>query len=381
MILPKEIGFWIKVVVSVFAVATYLIFSQVGDMNHRIEWFKALGAIGTPVMVAFGLWFTKEALEVNRGMLQQTRKTVDNATSQLEIERQSKTSDLFFRASEQLGDDKSDSQRIAALYMLERISQTYPDYYLQTIQVICAFVRNRSDSRASTMSPALKNFSNYRTSDELTVAAEILGRRKHRYLEGEDIQLDLSGADFSGVTFKEVDFEGANFKDATFINAVVHGSNFSFCDFNGSNMRGSNWLDTYLVCTHCINLNGLPESLSLNGITFTKNPLGVVRSLKPHTLSLLLPIGQNQIKQPELVPSSFLIAGGTLPQEVKEFVQAQRDMVIWKYFLQQENQRNPEGWWWEVEGDESGEMSGQWVRYRARYDSYQWGVDEGPIEE
>ncbi len=132
------------------------------------------------------LWFTRETIRINT---QNTAATIENQKhTQLTA-----LAERFYKATEQLGSESVDV-RIGALYSLERLANDHEDYYLQVIEVVCAFVGRRSTAVREGLGTEKDADSAPGSPQDIEFAVKILVRRKHRLGDVEQSGLDFHGA-------------------------------------------------------------------------------------------------------------------------------------------------------------------------------------------
>jgi hypothetical protein len=110
--------------------------------------------IGGAVLLV-GLYFTWANLKATQGNITNTQNT---ATKNLELAREGQIHDRFTNAIDQLADEQT-PVRLGGIYALERISQDSPRDHWTIMEVLTAYVRDRSpvslrDSRSLKAGPA-----------------------------------------------------------------------------------------------------------------------------------------------------------------------------------------------------------------------------------
>lgn len=204
------------------------------DFEQKKEYLTLVTQVITGVAVVSGLTLTYLSVRTSQKNTALTAKTVVNATRQLENDRETKVAELFYMSSEQLGDPNM-TRRIAGLFSLERISITSDHYYQQCIEVVCAFIRLRSEETAE------QGFVD-NAPEDLKVAVTVLSRRRHCYADGETNRLNLRGAYLKGMDISFADFALADFTGATFDHARLH-----LCNLERAMLRNTSFIATVLI--------------------------------------------------------------------------------------------------------------------------------------
>jgi|GEM_PF-366608 len=204
-----------------------------------------------------------------------------------EIDRQGQITDRFTKAVEQLGNENM-AQRLGGIYALERISQDSERDYWPVMEVLCAFVREKSQQReaAKPLDEAAKAFTTWikepeekedksvapssgeetpakgpeempRLAEDLQAAVTVIGRRGRVEWEKENgKRIDFTGAILRGVIFKKAELAGAifsgaemqsaNFKEACLQSAELVSTNVQGAIFDNAQMQNAYFKETQL---------------------------------------------------------------------------------------------------------------------------------------
>lgn len=153
---------------------------------------------------------------------------------------ETRVTELYGRAAEQLSADKA-PVRLAGIFALERLGQTYPDHRQTIVDLVCAYLR---------MPPEGAGAEEYGGPQEFEVrqtAQRILATHLRVTEDGEaerrfwpDITLNLAGASLHTFTFSRCRVRSASFANAVFHGpAVFRGTTFeSGADFRGVRFTG-----------------------------------------------------------------------------------------------------------------------------------------------
>jgi len=199
-----------------------------------------LGAIQTLTGIAqlfggaaliIGLLFTWKNLQI----------TEQNVRSTQLLSQESQLTDRFGRAVDQLGND-----RLGGIYALERIARDSERDHWPIMEVLTAFVRERS--RTNQQSDNL--WPKTGATADIQAAVTVLGRRS-TLGNREKGSLDLHNADLSDLNLEGLNFANALFVNARFCRAYLKDANFSGAslknaDFSAALVTGANMLNADL---------------------------------------------------------------------------------------------------------------------------------------
>lgn len=190
---------------------------------ERNELLRTIAQIAGAIFLGTGLFYTHRTVENSSKSLEHQRKSQqENFLRQTREEQDER----FFKAVELLGSEQSTDARIGALFALERLSQDSDVYYHQVVEVLCTFVRRRSDQDRPNVETCAPDDLPAGPHD-IHVAMTILGRRKKTLGRGEQTGLNLTGANLCRRRL-----EGAEFQLADLTNSILVGSNLSDCNFS-----------------------------------------------------------------------------------------------------------------------------------------------------
>ena len=155
--------------------------------------------------------------------------------------------DRFAKAVEQLGSEEL-NVRIGATYSLERIAKDSLKDYWTIMEVLTAFVRNKSPLPKD-WKPDLKQQLADITTD-VQSALTVIGRREVRHAREDEI-LSLQRTNLSGAILIKTNFSGAflllaNLSGATLLLANLEGANLFNAELEGANLGGANLGGAYL---------------------------------------------------------------------------------------------------------------------------------------
>ena len=252
----------------------------------------ALIGAGSAVIVALaGIWAnvrnTSATTEVSRRAVEAAQRTV-------ELTERGQVTERYTKAIVQLGSDKLDV-RIGAIYALERVARDSPTDHSTVMEVLTAFIRERShepwpplapdgkerprrtrpdrpgvfipDDPNQPESPAAPPILNKKgwTRPDVQAAATVVGRRdKQRDVFGERIDLidaSLVGVDLIAAGLSDADLNGADLAGANLQGADLRGADLTVAD-----LRWATLLSTKLDSACLVNAD-LRQALLL-GATF-----------------------------------------------------------------------------------------------------------------
>jgi hypothetical protein len=147
----------------------------------------AIGVGGTVIVGLAGFWAS----------VRNTSKTTALTLRAVELTEQGQVTDRYTKAIEQLGSVNLDV-RIGAVYALERVAHDSPRDHPTVIEVLAAFIRERSQEQWPDSVP---HESMRRTRPDVQAAVTVIGRRNARYDSRKWINLaraKLPSADLLG---------------------------------------------------------------------------------------------------------------------------------------------------------------------------------------
>ncbi|MGY1436635.1 pentapeptide repeat-containing protein [Streptomyces reniochalinae] len=173
----------------------------------------ALVALGTAFIAGLGIFYTRNTLKHTR----------ERDREQAELTREGQVTDRYVEAIKLLADEEA-TKCLGGIYALERIMKDSEKDHSTVVEVLAAFIRERSPSSGGS--------SNYTESDRpnavVQAALNVLGRRPIR-AEKNRINLrnvDLRGADLSDGYFVGLDFSESDLREADYSASHLHGVSF-----------------------------------------------------------------------------------------------------------------------------------------------------------
>lgn len=148
---------------------------------------------------------------------------------------EARVTELYGKAAEQLGNDKA-PVRLAGIFALERLAQTYPEHRQTIVDLLCAYLRmpfelDEADAES-------RQEQQVRESAQQVLTAHL--REEDPESFWTDVDLNLTGATLSTFKFIRCHARFATFSGAVFIGpAVFRGSSFDVQgDFRGVRFTG-----------------------------------------------------------------------------------------------------------------------------------------------
>lgn len=246
-------------------------FRNISDPEKTVEAYgKLISAVGlllaAPVgLLGVGLAFWRTWNQHRDGVV---------AARKLEAESYAKAAEAYAKAVEQLGNEKA-SVRMGATLALEALGKATPRLLSQTIEILCAFVREEWPNSTSSSKEKLEiSHTRMKSRTELQLIIETIVRlKKHDSMDSVKVNLVKSnlqrtelisskltranfyGADMSYLSVIASDFTkslfinvvmkhsmiaGAKFADSIFTLSDLSESNFNGCDFSAAFLIGVN---------------------------------------------------------------------------------------------------------------------------------------------
>ena len=195
---------------------------------------SAFGVLAT-VFAGVGLYLTYRNSQAQLESAQQER--------QLNSERL--VTDRFAKAIEQLGSQDMDV-RIGGIYSLERIAKDSPKDHWTIMEVLMAFVRNKSPLPQGWKRRSKQELATVTT--DVQSALTVIGRRKaDNDPQGQRVDLsftnlrgaNLHNANLKGAFISRANLSGANLKGANLYGAILSGANLDGADIEGVDLQNS----------------------------------------------------------------------------------------------------------------------------------------------
>lgn len=171
-------------------------------------------------------------------------RQVQIGQEQLQVSQEGQITERFTRAIEQLGSQEM-AIRLGGIYALERIANDSDKDYWPIMETLTAYVRENTPwqeaptveaaipAAAVTSAPAVPA----KPATDIQAILTVLGRRKYRFNERDDKQLDLSNTDLRGIVLIEAHLEGAIFWDAHMEEATLSLASLEWAEFQGAHLQ------------------------------------------------------------------------------------------------------------------------------------------------
>ena len=175
------------------------------------------------------------------------------------LARQGQVTDRYTKAIEQLGSSKELDVRIGGIYALERIARDSPRDHPTIMEVLAAFIRDRSSEQWPPAKPDAET-PERETRPDVQAAVTVIGRRNIRHDRLRVISVptrpvdlhsavltraDLHSADLDGARLDRADLTHARLDDAHLTEAYLLDANFT-----GAVLTGAVLADAYLNGAH-----------------------------------------------------------------------------------------------------------------------------------
>jgi len=206
---------------------------------------KTLAQIVGGLLVLIGLYFTAENVRVTQEVAEKNRG----------IAQEGQLTDRFTKAVAQLGDQKLEV-RVGGIYALERIAKDSEKDYWSIMEVLTAFVRERSNQTSESL--ADNKSSAPKIDIDIQAALTVIGRREKTLGNGESQPLNL----------RRANLEGANLADANLRGADFSGANLRKVIFSGANLHGAHFIDTDLS-------GAILTTAKIGGLQYTSGNKGI----------------------------------------------------------------------------------------------------------
>ncbi|MEB3193173.1 MAG: pentapeptide repeat-containing protein [Snowella sp.] len=173
--------------------------------------------------------------------ISQKKLELDKETSQknLELADSKQITERFSKAVEQLGEE-SITVRLGAIYSLERIAKDSKYDHWTIMEVLTAFIREKSndDRKPDSKIP-----------QDIQAALTVIGRRNTKsdiqnemlYLDNIDFSgAELRNANFSNIYFAKTKFNYANLYQVKFNNALLYSAEFKYAHLHKADFTDAN---------------------------------------------------------------------------------------------------------------------------------------------
>ncbi|MBP2228631.1 uncharacterized protein YjbI with pentapeptide repeats [Azospirillum agricola] len=264
-------------------------FRSISDPEKTVEAYgKLVGAVGlllaAPVgLLGVGLAFWRTWNQHRDGVV---------AARKLEAESYAKAAEAYAKAVEQLGNEKA-SVRMGATLALEALGKATPRLLSQTIEILCAYVREGWSNIAPSTKEKLDNDNNFKSRIELQTAINAISRLKKHDTEDSLIvnlsMVDMKGIELIKTSLKKSSVYGSNmeimsiiygdFSNSFLLRVRIAGSMLSYtkftkCNINMSCLSRSNFTECDFSESSMIGAK--LEDISLYGANLTDSKLGKV---------------------------------------------------------------------------------------------------------
>lgn len=142
--------------------------------------------------------------------------------------------------------------RLNAVYELEQIAHSYPQYHWLIMEAICNFIHHHAASISASRLDS-------RSTLLIQAALDVIAKRNSRY-DQENQQLDLSYLDIRGANLSEGNLEGANLYCANLCGANLSEANLcgtilTAADLSGANLAGADLSGSILSAANLTGAN------------------------------------------------------------------------------------------------------------------------------
>lgn len=204
-----------------------------------------LVALGAGAVAALGLYYTHKGHKQTEALFAHTRK---KDREQAELTREGQVTERYVEAIKLLASTNL-TERLGGIFALERIMRDSEKDHATVVEVLAAFVRQRSPIvEAEGAEPyEIKlgpNGEYVRPEDDVQAALSVLGRRPER---PESFRLNLRNLDLRGVNLASARLDGADLNGAWLVHARLdaarlarthlYGADFTDADLRGADMQ------------------------------------------------------------------------------------------------------------------------------------------------
>lgn len=254
--MPRKVIAWMAIGIALFTIALVILLWWWGTaglsgkelVTARLDALRtglSIGIGGGGIFALYLAWRRQHATEM--GLVQKDRDQADVARA-FELQREvaasterdaaaRRVTDLYTKASEQLGSDKA-PVRLAGIYALERLAQDNPEQRQTIVNLLCAYLRmpyqppgdeSDADHRERVQEREVRHTAQQVLASHLRPDDEV------RYWS-EGLTLNLAGAVLVDVDFRHCRFGDADFGKAVFAGAAGFESTVfpGFASFSGA---------------------------------------------------------------------------------------------------------------------------------------------------
>lgn len=196
-----------------------------------------------------------------------------NAQKEQQLNTERLITDRFTKAVEQLGHENI-AVRIGGIYAIERIAKDSPKDHWTVMEVLTAFVRERSPAR---IVKSTRNIPLSSVTADVQSALTVIARQNTK---GQSLHLD--GTNLPNVNLYEANLQkawliGANLQRANLIGADLQGAAFDLANlqevyFTKANLNGAGFVEANLRGAHLDDIRQLDQSF----LCRTRMPNGII---------------------------------------------------------------------------------------------------------
>lgn len=199
------------------------------SLENKIEIVKTIATIFGGAVVFINIYYTGKQKEASE-------KSAIAAIQKAQTEEEKQITERYSKAVEQLGHEEIYIQ-IGAIYALERIAKDSDKDYWQIIEILTAYIREKSPYISDKSEPIKLN---------IQAALTVIGRRSKSYKQGEENPIDLTGANLKGANLENANLEGANLKRVNLEDASLENANLSNANLENANLSNANFRNAHL---------------------------------------------------------------------------------------------------------------------------------------
>jgi uncharacterized protein YjbI with pentapeptide repeats len=216
----------------------------------------ARAAVRTQLLTLGAGVFAAGALVYTARNFTLSRRTVELTQLTFQLAEQGQVTDRYTKAIEQLGSDKLEVT-IGGIYALERIARDSPRDHPTIMEVLAAFMRERSRRQVTPPEPG-DNMPPHATRPDVNAAITVFGRRdlSHDRMIVDLTQVDLTrvdlaqanlcailnGANLTGASLFMADCRLAQLNNANLAGAFLRRADFSQASLRGADLTGADLL-------------------------------------------------------------------------------------------------------------------------------------------
>ncbi|MBD2300523.1 pentapeptide repeat-containing protein [Nostoc sp. FACHB-190] len=191
--------------------------------SYRTLMIQGFGALSFLITATF-TWQNLKVAEANLKVVQDKQiADAKVAEANLKATQDKQLTERFAKAVEMLG-HQDIHVRLGAIYLLERISKDSEQDYWQIMEVLTAYVREKSPYQYSWNTVhQLKDEPYVPLPTDIQAVLTVIGRRKDPETK-ETISLDLSGSNLRGAKLGSANLKNINFRRTNLSNAYLKGA-------------------------------------------------------------------------------------------------------------------------------------------------------------